>query len=330
MLGRVDVGPVLEDERAVADRRVFEDGEGLRAVGPAAAGERRVGQRDADVVGDDGVEAQRLVERVLQVAHGFEVLVGGLRGGVGAEGGVDFAAERGDDVGVLGEGVEEPGEGHGGCVAAREEDGDQLVAQHGAVARVGGQRVQEGVALVGLGFGFEFRGREREGLVDVLFDEGVEDFQALVEAFLGHEGLRGASAGDDGLHVLDFSESVRELGLGVLEAVDAVAEEEVGGGVEGEAEEEVVDADRLAGEGAFEFGQENLDVGFEGVQVGDAVFDELGSDQLAGVVPEISVGGENAWTRIVSSGSERCIRRREDVLKPKKSFHSFLNCGPLP
>ena len=57
-------------------------------------------------------------------------------------------AEGGDDFGVLGERVEEPGEGDGGCVAACEEDSDELVAKDGAVAGVGGEGVQEGVALV--------------------------------------------------------------------------------------------------------------------------------------------------------------------------------------
>lgn len=103
-----------------------------------------------------------------------------------------------------------------------------------------------------------------------------------------------SGTGDDCLDVLDFGEGVGEFDFGVFEAVDAVAEQEVGGGIEGEAEEEVVDLDRFTGLGAFEEGEQDLDMGFEGVKVGDAVFDELGADQLAGVVPEITIGGEDA------------------------------------
>lgn len=33
---------------------------------------------------------------------------------------------------------------------------------------------------------------------------------------------------------------------------------------------------------------------FEGVEVGDAVFDELWPNERAGVVPELAVGGEDA------------------------------------
>lgn len=53
--------------------------------------------------------------------------------------------------------------------------------------------------------------------------------------------------------------------------------------------------DGLTGRGALEKRQEDLDVGLEGVQVGDSVFNELRSNQLAGVVPDVTISGENAW-----------------------------------
>ena len=80
----VQVVAVLEDEGRVADGGVFEDCKGLGAIGPASTGEGGVFEGYADVVGDDGVEAQGLVHGVLQVAHGFQVLVGGFRGRVRA------------------------------------------------------------------------------------------------------------------------------------------------------------------------------------------------------------------------------------------------------
>ena len=133
----------------------FKTAMGAVPSGPPPRGERGVRESYAHVVGDDGVETQGFVEGVLQVAHGFEVVVGRFCGRVRAERAVDFAAQGGHDFRVAGQRVEEPGERYCGRVAAGEEDGDELVAQHGAVARVRGQRVQEGVALVRFGFGFE-------------------------------------------------------------------------------------------------------------------------------------------------------------------------------
>ena len=57
--------------------------------------------------------------------------------------------------------------------------------------------------------------------------------------------------------------------------------------------------DGLTGRGALEKRQEDLDVGLEGVQVGDSVFDELRSNQLAGIVPDIAVSGEDAWKELL-------------------------------
>ena len=155
--------------------------------------------------------------------------------------------------------------------------------------------MQEGVALVGLGFGFEFGGWECEGLVDVFLYEGVEDFQALVEPFLRDESLSRAGAGDEGLDVLDFGEGVGELYSGIFEGVDTVAEKEVRCGIEGESEEEIVDTNCRAGKRSFEQRQESLEVSFESVEIRDSVLDELRSDELARVVPHVSICGEDAW-----------------------------------
>ena len=108
---------------------------------------------------DGRIQAERLVEDVLEIGHGFEVGVG--RGATGwAEVGEDFGAQATHNVRVAGELEEGPGQGGGGGVAAGEQDGDELVADHGAVAREAGQGVQEGVAGVGLCFLFQLVGRE--------------------------------------------------------------------------------------------------------------------------------------------------------------------------
>lgn len=66
---RVDVLPALEDGRGVADRCALEDAKWREAVGPAAVGQGGVFQREADVVGHSGVDAEDLVEGVLEVFH---------------------------------------------------------------------------------------------------------------------------------------------------------------------------------------------------------------------------------------------------------------------
>ena len=244
----------MHDERRVADGRMGEDADGIAPVRPAAAREGGVAQGHAHVEGDGGVEAEGLGEAVLEVAHGLEVRVG--RGAtIGAEVGGDFGPEAGDDGWVAGELVEEPREGGGGGVAPREQDGDELVADDGAIAREAGQGVQEGVAGIGAVFLVQLGGGEVEGAVDVRVYEGVDGFEGGVEAAAGDEAVHGSAevgwlvvggrvgyaeeggggrevgspgAGDDVLHTLHFGKGFGELGLRVAEAVDARAKEEVG------------------------------------------------------------------------------------------------------
>lgn len=184
--GRVQVGAALHDERRVADGRALGNRNGLRAVGPAADRQRRVRQRDADVVRHHGVQAQRLVHDVLQVLHVLEVLV--RRGAVAADVLHDLGAQRREHGGLLREVVQDPGQGAGGGVAAREERRDELVAQRLSVPGVGRDGVEEGVAFVVVGFFFEFLRREGEGLVDVHVHEVVQHAERRVEthSLAGH------------------------------------------------------------------------------------------------------------------------------------------------
>lgn len=185
----------------------------------------------------------------MKISHGFEIGVG--RGAaVRAEVGVDFGPEARHDGRVAGELVEEPGEGGGGGVAAGEQDGDELVANDLAIAREAGEGVQEGVARVRLCFLFEFFWGEAQGLLDVRVHEGVEDLEVGVEAAAGDEAVHGSAWGeisakdryvcggrlgggeevglpgssDDVLHPLHFGKGLGELGLRVVEAVDARSE----------------------------------------------------------------------------------------------------------
>lgn len=127
-----------------------------------------------------------------------------------------------------------------------------MVADDFAVAREAGQGVQEGVAVVGLGFLFEFFGREAQGVVDVGVDEGVERFDSGEEGAAGDEPVEGSldarlarglvtSAShvcsprtcDDVLHSLDFGEGFSKLDLRVVQAVYAPAQKEIRDGVQG-------------------------------------------------------------------------------------------------
>jgi hypothetical protein len=132
-----------------------------------------------------------------EIAHTFEIIIARLTGRTDTI--EDFIAEFTEYSRVRGEFVEEPGESDGGGVAAGEEDGDELVAKDGAVASVGGDCMEEGVALVGFGEFFEFIRGEGEGLVDDAVGEFVEHCEAGIEGFLGDEGADGARSCDRGL-----------------------------------------------------------------------------------------------------------------------------------
>ena len=199
---RIQVAPALHQQGRVPDGGILADADGLQAVGPAAVRQRGVVQGQADVEGHARVQAQRLAEDVLQVAHVFQVVVGGGR--AGAEAGEDLGAEGADDGRVGGELVEEPGEHGGGGVAAGEEDGYDLVADGGAVAGEAREGVQEGVAGGGFGFGFEVGGRQAQGVVDVGGYEGVEDFDAREEGAAGGEPVEGAGDGTLAIDLVKF------------------------------------------------------------------------------------------------------------------------------
>lgn len=210
----VEVGAAVHDEGGVADGGVLEDGDGLGAVGPAAAGEGGVAQGEADVEGDRGVQAERLVEDVAEVGHALEVLVGG--GAVGAHGVEDLGAQAADGGRVAAELVHGPAEGGGGGVAAGEEDGHHLVAEDLGVAGEAGEGVEEGVAGVVLAgvAELELGGAEAEGALDVAVDEAVHGGQAGPVAGLGDEAADLGGAGEHALDALDLVEGVGEFILG--------------------------------------------------------------------------------------------------------------------
>ena len=136
------VRPAVHDVRVIPAHLALLDQHGGLSVRPAAQRQDRIRGCLAAVLGQDGVEAQGLVDEGAQV---FQILYLVGRGRLVVEG-VDFGSETGVDVRALGE--REPyirEEGRGG-VAACDEDAEQLRADFEFVGRLRGEGVQEDVA----------------------------------------------------------------------------------------------------------------------------------------------------------------------------------------
>ena len=95
-----------------------------------------------------------------------------------------------------------------------------------------------------------------------------------------YKGIEWSCSCNQALRVLDLGEGVRELMGRLFKTIDRVAKKEIRSSIEGKAEEEVADVDGLAWR-AWKGSDQGLRVSFETVQVGDAIFDELGSEKLA-------------------------------------------------
>ena len=208
-------------------------------------------QRHAHVERHRGIQAHGLVDGVLEVGHILQILV--RRRAVRAQALQDLTAQLRDGVGVTAELENGEGQGAGGGVAAGEQDGDELVADDFAIAGVGGQGVAEGVALCGFGLLVEFGLVKAEDALDVGVDKGVDDFEAGAELAagkklddegaggllegggMGRDGVGLPSAGEHVLETLDFTKGGCEFGVWVIQAVDTLAEEELGGRVKGES-----------------------------------------------------------------------------------------------
>lgn len=187
--GRVDVRAALHGQRAVDDDVSLQHAD-VRLAHPAREG--GILQGGAEVVRYGWVESQGLVERVGQVLHVLEVLVGwGARGSDGVE---NLGPELVEDRRVVAELVDGPGEGRGGGVSAREEDGHDLVPDYLAVAGEAGDVVQEGKALVVLGELLQVVGGEGQGLLDVVVHELLDDADATLVSVLGSYELKWAIA----------------------------------------------------------------------------------------------------------------------------------------
>lgn len=83
---------------------------------------------------------------------------------------------------------------------------------------------------------------------------------------------------DDALHALGVAECICEDGLGVVQAVDARSKQEMGSSIERESEHHVECIDFLS---LVDLGDEDLGMLLEDVDVAQAIFDELRSNELS-------------------------------------------------
>ena len=275
----IDVLPSLHHQRRVSDWGPLQYPHRLIPIRPATMRERGIFQRDTHIKWNHGIQPQRLIQHVLEIPHVLQVLI--RRCSCRAHPLEDLSTESGERVGIPRQLAHAPGQRAGGGVAARKKGSNQLVPNDSTIPRRRRQRVQKGVPFIRLGLLLELSRRQTQRVLDELVHEGIQRLQVFPEGATRDEGVEGSRPRDQGLRVLDLGEGVREFLRGLREAVDRVAEEEVGGGVEGEAEEEVGDVDRFAA-AAGERGEEDLGVALEAVEVGDAVFDEEGAEELAG------------------------------------------------
>lgn len=111
---------------------------------------------------------------MIQISHRLQIFVRRFLLGTVL---LDFTPQLLDDLGLLGDFVEEPGEGHGCGVSSCEEHGYELIAEDLSVTSVACQSVEERIAFVGFGFLLEFGLGECEGFVDVLACEFVQDLK---------------------------------------------------------------------------------------------------------------------------------------------------------
>lgn len=83
----------------------------------------------------------------------------------------------------------------------------------------------------------------------------------------------------------------------VIDGVDRAAEEEIGCSIESETEAHIV---HIEGRAVHrELCEKVLDVAFKGVEISNALLNELSADKSTGIMPELAVGGEDGVTEEV-------------------------------
>lgn len=297
-IGAPQIRPTVHHVGAVEDGLALLDVDGVRARGTTARGEGGVADGRAAVTRDNGVETEDFIEEVLQGTAGLEVGEGDVMGGgVGAEFREDGGAQGVEVVRVAGEEEDAPRQERGSGIATGEEDVEELGAQFDGVAGGFGQTVQEDVVAGG----FLLRvGVESSG--DEAVDVGVHSFVDGAAFLVVHgpvELLEASALGGVPLTAVELGREVI-LGNGAVAeggglALDTLAEEEVGRGVHGQAEEDGLDVGGggPAGGGVDGHGSHgDLDVTLLEIEVADLVAGELRTEESARTRPVVAIGSE--------------------------------------
>ena len=324
-------------------------------IRPSTPRQRRVPDRAPRVHRHDGVQAQHLVEAVLQVGTVFEVDVRQLRGvGVRAEGGEHGVAQSGVHVRVAGERVEHPAQEGGRGVAAGEHDIQELGAQLDRVAGFADKGVEKDVAiLLGGDSGSVVLFREVrlqvlvEREVDKVVDEGMARLVARPKIGRVHQPVVVCQPAARREPAVRAVEAVRELcavhvtavaeGGGCRVAVEAgdlragrLAEEELARRVQRQPEEEHLQVEfrRPAVGGHRQRAHHVLDVLLLEIQIRDLVARELRAHQPTRMLPALAVIREDAvaeqWAEVLTAPAAELevveLRRQQglDVLRVRR------------
>ena len=245
-----------------------------------------------------------LVQNIAQIRDILQLGMGDLPAGVlgVAELFDDRPAQAVPNVGVARHEEEGRAEQAGGGVAAGQEDVEHVIAQHLGVIVVGGQRFGEdvpaGLSLFGVVFGVD-------GQAHVVIDDLVDAPVGLPE-FLGVD--HPVEIDGPGPRRQPFLRRVERLGealavsngrlaqeasiRGRAHGADRFTEEEVGGRVDGQKEEEMLDVEArpVLGDQLDEAGN----VPIHEVEVGDLIAGELRPEKTARMRPAGAIQREDA------------------------------------
>lgn len=299
-IGPPEVGAVVHNVDRVADILTLLHKDGRLPVGTTTDGENRVDNGAASVHGDNGIQAERLVDAPLQVLQVLEPLKrDGLGAAVRAELVENHLAQASVDVRVPGlrQRVEEPAQGGRRGVATGEQDVEQLRAQLHRIRRLLGNRLEEDVPLLLL---FDLLLAPLllvvDGLLHKIVDKLVADAHVVVKLLGVAHPVVGAQTAGLGELVLRLVKRRRKrrrarfrgavpVVLARL-AVDALAKQKLGRRIEGEAEEERLQVHHPRPSAALvdlcvQHRHQVLDVGFFERNVADLASDKLRTEHSA-------------------------------------------------
>ena len=288
-------------ENVVRNEVALSDNNGLHSVGSSSSGKSGVSGGVSHVGGDRGVQSEDLVKDVSQVVASLK----GLKG----DGGKILAVSKvlkhllsqlGVDLGSSFHQVQAPGQKRSSGISASKKNVESLVSEHNGVLGLLGELSQEDVLSV-----VNLLLRLLKGLLNVVVNKSVDSLTGRVE-LSGSPGpvehLKSGSlakvllGGVEVLlerlsqmngHISGNGSGVGHNGLGA----DRLAKQELGSGVKGQVEEEL-----LSIKGRAILGDSRghvLDVLLDHLHIGDLVSSKLGSKHSSRVLPSLAIKSED-------------------------------------